>query len=139
MCGAHTWAPSYDNGDPTGTRTRVTAVKGRCLNHLTMGPYIRKKRRRPNFPGGCPPSILSAKELNYCVRDGNRCILFAIVTAFPLLRAFDLLLRCCFFVRQSLTKGKLPPLSKARLVSETKSLAAIYEVVPSKLNNTQAL
>ena len=26
-------------GDPTGTRTRVTAVKGRCLNHLTMGPY----------------------------------------------------------------------------------------------------
>ena len=36
--GAHTWAPSYDNGDPTGTRTRVTAVKGRCLNRLTMGP-----------------------------------------------------------------------------------------------------
>ena len=25
-------------GDPTGTRTRVTAVKGRCLNRLTMGP-----------------------------------------------------------------------------------------------------
>ena len=27
------------NGDPTGTRTRVTAVKGRCLNRLTIGPY----------------------------------------------------------------------------------------------------
>ena len=26
-------------GDPTGNRTRVTAVKGRCLNRLTMGPY----------------------------------------------------------------------------------------------------
>ena len=26
-------------GDPIGTRTRVTAVKGRCLNRLTMGPY----------------------------------------------------------------------------------------------------
>ena len=26
------------SGDPTGTRTRVTAVKGRCLNRLTMGP-----------------------------------------------------------------------------------------------------
>ena len=26
------------NGDPTGTRTRVTAVKGRCLNRLTIGP-----------------------------------------------------------------------------------------------------
>ena len=26
------------DGDPTGTRTRVTAVKWRCLNRLTMGP-----------------------------------------------------------------------------------------------------
>ncbi len=24
--------------DPYGIRTRVTAVKGRCLNHLTKGP-----------------------------------------------------------------------------------------------------
>ena len=37
-------------------------------------------RRRPTFPGSCPPSIIGAKELNYCVRDGNRWILFAIVT-----------------------------------------------------------
>ena len=26
--------------DPYGIRTRVTAVKGRCLNHLTNGPYV---------------------------------------------------------------------------------------------------
>ena len=26
------------SGDPYGTRTHVTAVKGRCLNHLTNGP-----------------------------------------------------------------------------------------------------
>ena len=26
------------SGDPWGTRTPVTAVKGRCLNHLTKGP-----------------------------------------------------------------------------------------------------
>ena len=26
-------------GDPYGIRTRVTAVKGRCLNRLTNGPY----------------------------------------------------------------------------------------------------
>ena len=26
--------------DPDGTRTRVTAVKGRCLNHLTNGPDL---------------------------------------------------------------------------------------------------
>ena len=42
----------------------------------------KKKQRRPNFPGGRPPSIIGAKELNYCVRDGNRCDLLAIVTAF---------------------------------------------------------
>ena len=28
------------NGDPAGSRTRVTAVKGQCLNLLTTGPYI---------------------------------------------------------------------------------------------------
>ena len=30
---------SYFFGDPTEVRTRVTAVKGRCLDHLTIGPY----------------------------------------------------------------------------------------------------
>ena len=29
------------NGDPDENRTRVTAVKGRCLNRLTTGPYMR--------------------------------------------------------------------------------------------------
>ena len=28
------------SGDPYENRTRVTAVKGRCLNRLTNGPYI---------------------------------------------------------------------------------------------------
>ena len=28
-------------GDPYGIRTRVTAVKGRCLNRLTNGPYLK--------------------------------------------------------------------------------------------------
>ena len=27
------------SGDPSGNRTRVTAVKGRCLDRLTNGPY----------------------------------------------------------------------------------------------------
>ena len=40
--------------------------------------------RRPNFPGGHPPSIIGAKELNYCVRDGNRWNLLAIVTGLKL-------------------------------------------------------
>ena len=55
--------------------------------------YGNKKRRlfrivlysnwqRPTFPGSFPPSIIGAKELNFCVRDGNRCDLLAIVTRF---------------------------------------------------------
>ena len=35
---------------------------------------------RATLPGGCPPSTIAAKELNFCVRYGNRCILFAIIT-----------------------------------------------------------
>ena len=27
-------------GDPYGTRTHVTTVKGWCLNRLTNGPYL---------------------------------------------------------------------------------------------------
>ena len=45
-----------------------------------------QNRQRPTFPGGRPPSIISAKELNCCVRDGNRCTLPAIVTGFSTLK-----------------------------------------------------
>ena len=31
---------SFTANDSNGNRTRVTAVKGRCLNRLTMEPYI---------------------------------------------------------------------------------------------------
>ena len=30
-------------GDPDENRTRVTAVKGRCLNRLTTGPYCEEQ------------------------------------------------------------------------------------------------
>ncbi len=36
--------------------------------------------QRPTLTGGKPPITIGAKELNYCVRYGNRCDLFAIVT-----------------------------------------------------------
>jgi hypothetical protein len=37
-------------GDPYGIRTRVTAVKGRCLNRLTNGPtYNNKQNNSPVF------------------------------------------------------------------------------------------
>jgi hypothetical protein len=41
-------------------------------------------RRRPIFPGGCPPSIFGAGELNFRVRDGNGWNLSASVTGIDL-------------------------------------------------------
>ena len=43
-------------------------------------PFEVKIRRRPTFPHSCPCSIIGATELNFCVRDGNRCCLCAIAT-----------------------------------------------------------
>ena len=39
------------HGDPYGTRTHVTAVKGRCLNHLTNGPGSGNLIRTDDIPG----------------------------------------------------------------------------------------
>ena len=37
-------------------------------------------RQLSTFPGSHPPSIIDVKELNFCVRHGNRWILLAIAT-----------------------------------------------------------
>ena len=91
--------------DPDGTRPRVTAVKGRCLNRLTTGPMAPQVGLEPTtdrltadssttellwnnntLPGNVlllrnvSPTTIGAKELNFCVRHGNRCDLLAIVT-----------------------------------------------------------
>ena len=59
--------------------------KARCCSFIIhIFSKKRKNRRLPNFPGSFPPSIFSAGELNFCVRDGNRCILSAIITGFSL-------------------------------------------------------
>ena len=57
--------------------------------------------QRPTFPGSLPPSIISAEELNYCVRDGNRCDLFAIATRFIRARHLRGSLRHCSFFPRS--------------------------------------
>ena len=36
-------------GDPIGIRTREPAVRGRCLNRLTMGPKINKDHSVDNL------------------------------------------------------------------------------------------
>ena len=37
-------------GDPSGIRTHVNGVRGRCLNHLTMGPFGAPSRTRTGDP-----------------------------------------------------------------------------------------
>ena len=44
------------------------------------GLFINKFRRRPTLPRRVPRSTIGAKELNFRVRDGNGCTLFAIAT-----------------------------------------------------------
>ena len=39
--------PAQKASDSNGNRTRVTAVKGRCLNRLTMEPYLSFERKLP--------------------------------------------------------------------------------------------
>ena len=34
------------SGDPCGNRTRVTGVRGRCLDRLTNGPWLASRLRR---------------------------------------------------------------------------------------------
>ena len=65
-----------------------------------MGHLCLKKKnpRLPTFPGRFQPSIIGDEELNYCVRDGNRCILFAIVTR------FFLKILCTFKTKQRYSK-----------------------------------
>ena len=52
-------------------------------------------RRRHILPGSRPPSTFCVKELNYCVRNGNRCDLLTIITGeawrFTLYHAFAFL------------------------------------------------
>ncbi len=92
-------------GDPYGIRTRVTAVKGRCLNRLTNGPKLAPQVgfepttyrltagcsttellrndlawQRPILTGGDPPTTFGAETLNFRVRHGNGCGRLAIAT-----------------------------------------------------------
>ena len=50
-----------------------------------QGAY-KVSRRRPTLPRSLPRSTIGAEELNFRVRDGNGCFLFAIVTENPYLR-----------------------------------------------------
>ena len=91
-----------DIGDSSGNRTRDTAVKGRCLNRLTMEPF--GIRQRSTLPGSHPPSTIDAIELNFCVRYGNRWILNAFTTGFlsSLLKVYTFKTKQCLMTSSSL-------------------------------------
>ena len=47
---------------------------------LSMRGALKRIRRRPTLPPRCQGSTIGAGELNFRVRDGNGCCLFAIAT-----------------------------------------------------------
>ena len=61
--------------------TELSAEPNRPTNerspHLLKARAAEKNRRRPTLPGGCPPSTIGAERLNCSVRNGKRCLPFA--------------------------------------------------------------
>ena len=77
-------------GMPAPTRS-CPSLRKECLPYTkdnprekSEEPKKRKNRRLPNFPGSFPPSIFSAGELNFCVRDGNGWTLALISTNYSI-------------------------------------------------------
>ena len=66
-CSAN-WATSAFYNDPTGNRTRVTAVKGPCLNRLTIGPYY-FLRSSPSRVRTYDPPVNSRMLYRWAIED----------------------------------------------------------------------
>ena len=74
-----------------GQRLRYFYAKKTRYTHKTntkkeVPENLFSKRRCHTFPGSFPPSIICVTELNYCVRDGNRCDLRDIITGFSIMK-----------------------------------------------------
>ena len=63
---------------PTGIEPAISCVTGRHVNRYTTGPKVLPSNVL--LSQDLRPTTIDAKELNYCVRYGNRCDLFAIAT-----------------------------------------------------------
>ena len=61
--------------------------------------FMKKIRQRPTLPLSRPSSTIGAKELNFRVRDGNGCDLFAIATE-------KIIQRCAWQVACDVPLGK---------------------------------
>ena len=81
----HLYGAEDRNRTGTGGKSRRILSPVRLpvppLRHITW--------LRLTLPGSYPPSTISAKELNFCVRYGNRCILFAIITTYCIVFIFN--------------------------------------------------
>jgi hypothetical protein len=64
--------PSLPRGPTSPLERRRAAISGGSEFVCSM-----KNRRRPTLPGGCPPSTIGAERLNCSVRNGKRCLPFA--------------------------------------------------------------
>ena len=67
-----------NNGSRGEIRTHSLPVNSRVLHRWATLEHL--NWQRPTLPGSYLPSTISAEGLNFCVRNGNRCIPFAIVT-----------------------------------------------------------
>ena len=62
---------------PAGVFSCKSAPKAESSPTGWVGLELKKNRRRPTLPGGCPPSTIGAERLNCSVRNGKRCFPFA--------------------------------------------------------------
>ena len=72
-----------DDAGDAGRRENRLGPKRKCpdwANSLFTQSGHKKTRQRPTFPQSHPCSIIGAVELNFRVRDGNGCGLYAMVT-----------------------------------------------------------
>ena len=52
----------------------------KCIGNKSNKQKKHKKNRQLAIFAGASPTIFAVEVLNFCVRDGNRCFHFAIVT-----------------------------------------------------------
>jgi hypothetical protein len=52
----------------------------KARSRLAAAPCLKRSRRRPTLPPRLQGSTIGAEGLNYWVRNGTRCITFAITT-----------------------------------------------------------
>jgi hypothetical protein len=78
--GSQQWKKQF-KGDETLYKNDASAFQKNTPDvQLDHPGYEINFRRRPTLPLSFPSSTIGAKELNFRVRDGNGCDLFAIAT-----------------------------------------------------------